>query len=127
MQPSKSSAREYRSLRTCHEVTVGVESAGTGKYCILVRELKKKSDPSLTKVATILDRCGTGRERRSEYEYAFEVCEEKQSPSKNEPLPFTLRRLQPGKTYLLRITAEFKEKSLSYPLLTVRTRRCCPP
>ncbi|XP_017892829.2 protein NDNF-like [Ceratina calcarata] len=126
-QPSRNLAREYRSLRKCHEVTVGVESAGTGKYCILVRELKKKSDLSLAEIAAILDRCGPSRKRRSEYEYAFEVCEEKQSPPKSGVLPFTLRRLQPGKTYLLRITAEFKEKSLSYPLLTVRTRRSCLP
>ncbi|XP_043604915.1 protein NDNF [Bombus pyrosoma] len=121
--PSKSAPREYRSLRTCHEVTVGVESAGSAKYCILVRELKSSS--SLASMTTIPDQCGLHRRRRSEY--TFEVCEEKQSPSKDRALPFTLKRLQPGKSYLLQITAQLKGQSLSYPLLTVRTRRSCLP
>ncbi|XP_076387509.1 neuron derived neurotrophic factor nord isoform X2 [Megachile rotundata] len=121
--PSRSAPHEYRSLRTCHEVTVGVESAGAAKYCILVRELKSAS--SLSSITTIPDQCGLHRRRRSEY--TFEVCEEKQSPPKDRALPFTLKRLQPGKTYLLQITAQLKGQSLSYPLLVVRTRRSCLP
>ncbi|XP_034188746.2 neuron derived neurotrophic factor nord [Osmia lignaria lignaria] len=121
--PSRSAPHEYRSLRTCHEVTVGVESAGAAKYCILVRELKSSS--SLSSITTIPDQCGLHRRRRSEY--TFEVCEEKQSPPKDRALPFTLKRLQPGKTYLLQITAQLKGQSLSYPLLVVRTRRSCIP
>ncbi|XP_043511392.1 protein NDNF [Frieseomelitta varia] len=121
--PSKSAPREYRSLRTCHEVTIGVESAGSAKYCILVRELKSSS--SLASMTTIPDQCGLHRRRRSEY--TFEVCEEKRSPPKDRALPFTLKRLQPGKAYLLQITAQLKGQSLSYPLLTVRTRRSCLP
>ncbi|XP_015433090.1 PREDICTED: protein NDNF [Dufourea novaeangliae] len=119
--PSRSTPREYRSLRTCHEVTIGVESAGAAKYCILVRELRSAS--SLASVTTIPDQCGLHRRRRSEY--TFEVCEEKSSPPKDRALPFTLKRLQPGKAYLLQITAQLKGQSLSYPLLGVRTRRTC--
>ncbi|XP_029161548.1 protein NDNF isoform X1 [Nylanderia fulva] len=119
--PSRSPPREYRSLRTCHEVTIGVEPAGAAKYCILVKELRSSS--SLTSVATLPDQCGLHRRRRSEY--TFEVCEEKHSPPKDRALPFTLRRLQPGKAYLLQITAQLKSQSLSYPLLGVRTRRSC--
>lgn len=115
--------REYGSLRTCHEVTVGVESAGSAKYCILVRELKSGS--SLASMTTIPDQCGLHRRRRSEY--TFEICEEKENPPKDRALPFTLKRLQPGKAYLLQITAQLKGQSLSYPLLTVRTRRSCLP
>ncbi|KAK1137519.1 hypothetical protein K0M31_002024 [Melipona bicolor] len=121
--PSKSAPREYKSLRTCHEVTVGIESAGSAKYCILVRELKSSS--SLASMTTIPDQCGLHRRRRSEY--TFEICEEKRSPPKDRALPFTLKRLQPGKAYLLQITAQLKGQSLSYPLLTVRTRRSCLP
>ncbi|XP_076235714.1 neuron derived neurotrophic factor nord [Calliopsis andreniformis] len=121
--PSTSAPREYRSLRTCHEVTIGIESAGAAKYCILVRELRSPS--ALTSITTIPDQCGLQRRRRSEY--TFEVCEEKQSPPKDRVLPFTLKRLQPGKAYLLQITAEAKGQSLSYPLLGVRTRRSCVP
>ncbi|XP_076676860.1 neuron derived neurotrophic factor nord [Andrena cerasifolii] len=121
--PSRSTPREYRSLRTCHEVTVGVESAGAAKYCILVRELRSAS--SLASITTIPDQCGLHRRRRSEY--MFEICEEKQSPPKDRALPFTLKRLQPGKAYLLQITAQVKGQSLSYPLLGVRTRRSCVP
>ncbi|KOX81035.1 Protein NDNF [Melipona quadrifasciata] len=112
--PSKSAPREYKSLRTCHEVTVGIESAGSAKYCILVRELKSSS--SLASMTTIPDQCGLHRRRRSEY--TFEICEEKRSPPKDRALPFTLKRLQPGKAYLLQITAQLKGQSLSYPLLT---------
>ncbi|EFN72773.1 Fibronectin type-III domain-containing protein C4orf31-like protein [Camponotus floridanus] len=119
--PSRSPPREYRSLRTCHEVTIGVEPAGAAKYCILVKELRSSS--SLTSVTTVPDQCGLHRRRRSEY--TFEVCEEKPSPPKDRALPFTLRRLQPGKAYLLQITAQLKGQSLSYPLLGVRTRRSC--
>lgn len=119
--PSKSPPREYRSLRTCHEVTIGVESAGAAKYCILVKELRSSS--SLASVTTVPDQCGLHRRRRSEY--TFEVCEEKRNPPKDRALPFTLRRLQPGKAYLLQITAQLKGQSLSYPLLGVRTRRSC--
>ncbi|CAL1674381.1 unnamed protein product [Lasius platythorax] len=119
--PSRSPPREYRSLRTCHEVTIGVEPAGAAKYCILVKELRSWS--SLTSVTTVPDQCGLHRRRRSEY--TFEVCEEKRSPPKDRALPFTLRRLQPGKAYLLQITAWLKGQSLSYPLLGVRTRRSC--
>lgn len=121
--PSRSAPREYKSLRTCHEVTIGVESAGTAKYCILVRELRGPS--ALASITTIPDQCGLHRRRRSEY--TFEVCEEKQSPPKDRALPFTLKRLQPGKTYLLQITAQAKGQSLSYPLIGVRTRRSCAP
>lgn len=104
-------------------MTVGVESAGSAKYCILVRELKSGS--SLASMTTIPDQCGLHRRRRSEY--TFEICEEKENPSKDRALPFTLKRLQPGKAYLLQITAQLKGQSLSYPLLTVRTRRSCLP
>ncbi|CAL7933801.1 unnamed protein product [Xylocopa violacea] len=121
--PSKNAPREYRSLRTCHEVTVGVESAGSAKYCILVRELRGGS--SLASVTTIPDQCGLNRQRRSEY--TFEVCEEKQTTPKERTVPFTLKRLQPGKAYLLQIKAQLKDKSLSYPMLVVRTRRSCSP
>ncbi|XP_043797383.1 protein NDNF [Apis laboriosa] len=121
--PTRSIPREYGSLRTCHEVTVGVESAGSAKYCILVRELKSGS--SLASMTTIPDQCGLHRRRRSEY--TFEICEEKENPPKDRALPFTLKRLQPGKAYLLQITAQLKGQSLSYPLLTVRTRRSCLP
>ncbi|XP_053973192.1 uncharacterized protein LOC128873570 isoform X1 [Hylaeus volcanicus] len=120
--PSRSAPREYRSLRTCHEVTIGIESAGTAKYCILVQELKSAS--SLARI-TIPDQCNLHRRRRSDY--TFEVCEEKQSPPKDRALPFTLKRLQPGKAYVLQITAQTKGQSLSYPLLGVRTRRSCSP
>ncbi|XP_020283733.1 protein NDNF [Pseudomyrmex gracilis] len=119
--PSRSTPREYRSLRTCHEVTIGVEPAGAAKYCILVKELRSSS--SLASVTTVPDQCGLHRRRRSEY--TFEVCEEKRSPPKDRALPFTLRRLQPGKAYLLQVTAQLKGQSLSYPLLGVRTRRFC--
>ncbi|XP_011155859.2 protein NDNF isoform X2 [Solenopsis invicta] len=119
--PTKNPPREYRSLRTCHEVTVGVESAGAAKYCILVKELRSSS--SLASVTTVPDQCGLHRRRRSEY--TFEVCEEKPNPPKDRALTFTLRRLQPGKAYLLQITAQLKGQSLSYPLLGVRTRRSC--
>ncbi|CAK9826602.1 Protein NDNF [Anthophora retusa] len=121
--PTRSTPREYRSLRTCREVTIGVESAGSAKYCILVRELKNGS--SLSSMTTIPDQCGLHRRRRSEY--TFEVCEEKESPPKDRALPFTLKKLQPGKAYLLQITAQLKGQSLSYPLLIVRTRRSCLP
>ncbi|XP_014473907.1 PREDICTED: uncharacterized protein LOC106744027 [Dinoponera quadriceps] len=119
--PTKNPPREYRSLRTCHEVTIGVEPAGAAKYCILVKELRSSS--SLASVTTVPDQCGLHRRRRSEY--TFEVCEEKRSPPKDRALPFTLSRLQPGKAYLLQITAQLKGQSLSYPLLGVRTRRSC--
>lgn len=119
--PSKSPPREYRSLRRCNEVTIGVESAGAAKYCILVKELRSSS--SLASVTTVPDQCGLHRRRRSEY--TFEVCEEKPNPPTDRALTFTLRRLQPGKAYLLQITAQMKGQSLSYPLLGVRTRRSC--
>ncbi|XP_036141295.1 uncharacterized protein LOC105839501 isoform X3 [Monomorium pharaonis] len=119
--PSKNPPREYRSLRTCHEVTIGVESAGAAKYCILVKELRSSS--SLSSVTTVPDQCGLHRRRRSEY--TFEVCEEKPDSPKDRALTFTLRRLQPGKAYLLQVTAQLKGQSLSYPLLGVRTRRSC--
>ncbi|KAG7206532.1 hypothetical protein KM043_003875 [Ampulex compressa] len=121
--PSRSIPREYRSLRTCHEVTIGVEPAGAAKYCILARELRASS--MLSSLATLPDQCGLHRRRRSEY--TLEYCEEKQSPSKDRALPFTLRRLQPGKAYLIQITAQLNGQSLSYPLVGVRTRRFCPP
>ncbi|XP_077260978.1 neuron derived neurotrophic factor nord isoform X3 [Temnothorax americanus] len=119
--PFKNPPREYRSLRTCHEVTIGVEPAGAAKYCILVKELRSSS--SLASVTTVPDQCGLHRRRRSEY--TFEVCEEKRNPPNDRALPFTLRRLQPGKAYLLQITAQMNGQSLSYPLLGVRTRRSC--
>ncbi|XP_043260858.1 protein NDNF [Colletes gigas] len=119
--PSRSTPREYRSLRTCHEVTIGVESAGAAKYCILVQELRSTS--SFASITTIPDQCKLHRRRRSEY--TFEVCEEKQSPANDRALPFTLKRLQPGKAYVLQITAQVNGQSLSYPLLGVRTRRSC--
>ncbi|KAK2574935.1 hypothetical protein KPH14_008702 [Odynerus spinipes] len=119
--PSRSMPREYRSLRSCDEVTVAIEPAGAAKYCILVRELKGSS--SLASVTTIPDQCGLHRRRRSEY--TFEVCEERKSLPKERALPFTLKRLQPGKAYLLQITAQLKGQSLSYPLLGVRTKRTC--
>jgi len=119
--PYRSPPQEYRAMRTCHEVTIGVESAGTAKYCILVKELRSSS--SLASVTTVPDQCGLHRRRRSEY--TFEVCEEKQDPPKDKALTFTLRRLQPGKAYLLQITAQQMGQSLSYPLLGVRTQRSC--
>ncbi|EFN78852.1 Fibronectin type-III domain-containing protein C4orf31 [Harpegnathos saltator] len=119
--PTKNPPREYRSLRTCHEVTIGVEPAGAAKYCILVKELRSSS--SLASVTTVPDQCGLHRRRRSEY--TFEVCKEQRDPPKDRALPFTLTRLQPGKAYLLQITAQLKGQSLSYPLLGVRTRRFC--
>ncbi|XP_033330727.1 neuron derived neurotrophic factor nord [Megalopta genalis] len=119
--PSRSTPREYRPLRTCHGVTIGVESAGAAKYCILVRELRSSS--LLASVTTIPDQCGLHRRRRSEY--TFEVCEERLSPPKDRAIPFTLTRMQPGKAYLLQVTAQLKGQSLSYPLLGVRTRRTC--
>ncbi|XP_076177316.1 neuron derived neurotrophic factor nord isoform X2 [Ptiloglossa arizonensis] len=122
-QIPSSTPREYRSLRTCHEVTIGVESAGAAKYCILGRELRSAS--SLASVTTNPDQCNLHPRRRSEY--TFEVCEEKQNAPKDRALPFTLKRLQPGKAYVLQITAQVKDQSFSYPLLGVRTRRSCPP
>ncbi|XP_012219994.1 protein NDNF isoform X2 [Linepithema humile] len=119
--PSRSPPREYRSLRRCNEVTIGVESAGAAKYCTLVKELRSSS--SLASVTTVPDQCGLHRRRRSEY--TFEECEEKLSPPTDRALTFTLKRLQPGKAYLLQITAQLKGQSLSYPLLGVRTRRSC--
>ncbi|KAF7398358.1 hypothetical protein HZH66_006255 [Vespula vulgaris] len=119
--PSRSTPREYRSLRSCDEVTIGVEPAGAAKYCILVRELKDST--TLASVTNVPDQCGLHRRRRSEY--TFEVCEERGSTPKDRALPFTLKRLQPGKAYLLQITAQLKGRSLSYPLLGVRTKRTC--
>ncbi|XP_014614592.1 PREDICTED: protein NDNF isoform X1 [Polistes canadensis] len=119
--PSRSTPREYRSLRNCDEVTIGVESAGAAKYCILVRELKDSS--SLSSVTNVPDQCGLHRRRRSEY--TFEVCEERKTTPKDRALPFTIKKLQPGKAYLLQITAQLKGRSLSYPLLGVRTKRTC--
>nr|KAF7425028.1 hypothetical protein H0235_007466 [Vespula pensylvanica] len=119
--PSRSTPREYRSLRSCDEVTIGVEPAGAAKYCILVRELKDST--TLASVTNVPDQCGLHRRRRSEY--TFEVCEERGNTPKDRALPFTLKRLQPGKAYLLQITAQLKGRSLSYPLLGVRTKRTC--
>ncbi|XP_015595908.1 protein NDNF [Cephus cinctus] len=120
---SKSAPREYRSLRKCREVTVGVEPAGAAKYCVLVRELRNPS--LLTALGTIPDQCGLHRRRRSEYTY--ELCEEQSSPPKNRALPFTVRNLQPGKSYLVQVTAQLRGHALSYPSLEVRTRRSCQP
>ncbi|XP_015178449.1 PREDICTED: protein NDNF isoform X2 [Polistes dominula] len=121
--PSRSTPREYRSLRNCDEVTIGVESAGAAKYCILVRELKDSSSSSLSSVTSVPDQCGLHRRRRSEY--TFEVCEERKTTPKDRALPFTIKKLQPGKAYLLQVMAQLKGRSLSYPLLGVRTKRTC--
>ncbi|XP_043272141.1 protein NDNF [Venturia canescens] len=121
--PSRSAPREYRSLKKCNEVTVGVEPAGAAKYCILARELR--GSPSSAGIASIPDQCGLHRRRRSEF--TFEKCKEITSPPENRALPFTVSKLQPGKTYLVQVTAQLKGQSLSYPLLDVRTRRSCRP
>ncbi|XP_057320209.1 protein NDNF isoform X2 [Microplitis mediator] len=118
--PTKSAPREYRSLRKCHEVTVGVESAGAAKYCVLVRELRGAS--SVTGILSIPDQCGLHRRRRSEY--TLEQCEDKTNPPDNRALLFTIKRLQPAKAYLVQITAQIHGQSLSYPLIDVHTRRC---
>ncbi|XP_074105612.1 neuron derived neurotrophic factor nord isoform X4 [Cotesia typhae] len=117
--PTKSLPREYRSLRKCHEVTVGVESAGAAKYCVLVRELRGSSAAG---IASIPDQCGLHRRRRSEY--TLEQCEDRVNPPDNRALLFTVKRLQPAKAYLLQITAQINGQSLSYPLIDVHTRRC---
>ncbi|XP_044585384.1 protein NDNF isoform X2 [Cotesia glomerata] len=117
--PTKSLPREYRSLRKCHEVTVGVESAGAAKYCVLVRELRGSSAAG---IASIPDQCGLHRRRRSEY--TLEQCEDRANPPDNRALLFTVKRLQPAKAYLLQITAQINGQSLSYPLIDVHTRRC---
>lgn len=121
--PSKSVPWEFRSMRTCRQVTVGVEPAGAAKYCVLVRELRGPT--GFSSETTIPDQCGLHRRRRSEY--AYEECEEKDSISKEKALPFTVNKLQPGKAYLVQITAELKGQYLSYPLLGVRTKRSCLP
>ncbi|XP_012272388.1 protein NDNF [Orussus abietinus] len=121
--PSKSPPREYRSLRKCHEVTVGVEPAGAAKYCVLVRELR--GSMLSNGITTVPDQCGLHRRRRSEYTY--ELCEEKTSPPTDRALPFTVRKLQPGRAYVIQITAQVQGQFLSYPLLGVRTRKSCQP
>lgn len=120
--PSKSAPWEYRSLRKCHEVTVGVETAGAAKYCVLVRELRDTT--LVTGFVTIPDQCRLHRRRRSEY--TSEQCEEKTNPlSEKRALPFTIQGLQPGKAYLVQVTAQVHHQSLSYPLISVHTRRSC--
>ena len=108
-------------MRKCHQVTVGVEPAGAAKYCVLARKLRGPT--GILNVATIPDQCGLQRRRRSEY--AFVKCEEKDSISKEKALPFTVNKLQPGKAYLVQITAELKGQYLSYPLLGVMTKSSC--
>ncbi|KAK0070618.1 hypothetical protein PV325_000329, partial [Microctonus aethiopoides] len=120
--PSNSTPREFRSMRKCHEVTVGIEPAGAAKYCVLVRELRGSS--STSGITSIPDQCGLHRRRRSEY--TFEQCEEKINPP-DKVLPFTINRLQPGKVYLVQIIAQVHGQSLSYPLIDIRTRRSCHP
>lgn len=110
-------------MRKCHQVTVGVEPAGTAKYCVLVREARGAR--SGISSVTFPDQCGLHRRRRSDYTY--EECEEKNIISKERALPFTVRKLEPGKEYLVQITAELKGQYLSYPLLGVRTKRSCLP
>lgn len=119
---SKSVPWEFRSMRKCHQVTVGVEPAGAAKYCVLVREAH---GPIGISSVTFPDQCGLNRRKRSEY--AYEECEEKNTISKERALPFTVRKLEPGKEYLVQITAELKGQYLSYPLLGVRTKRSCLP
>lgn len=108
-------------MRKCHEVTVGVESAGTAKYCILVRELRDTT--SINSLTSIPDQCGLHRRRRSEY--TSERCEEHISTQDKRALTFTINKLQPGKSYSIQITAQVNGQSLSYPLIGVRTKKNC--
>lgn len=108
-------------MRKCHEVTIGVESAGTAKYCILVRELRDIT--TINSLTNIPDQCGLHRRRRSEYTY--EQCEERISLQDKRALPFTIKKLQPGKSYSIQITAQINGQSLSYPLIGVRTKKVC--